>query len=134
MLDVLARLFDDAGRLVSVSRSEFGTGVRPMTVAVGLHFESLTVEFRADEDLDTLVAKLGPVPPGPNETRREIGELPPWNACVGLGLQWLWRLTNHQGYNDGVRMEFGEPERSPGVVVELIVAGSAIETFAVNRT
>jgi hypothetical protein len=76
MLDVLARLFDDAGRLVGVTHSEFDDDAR-IVVAVMLSFEFLTVEFRADADTDTLVIDLQPNESEPGESRVEVGEVPP---------------------------------------------------------
>src|SRR4051794_28717456 len=114
MLDVLARLFDDAGRLSGVTHTRFDNA--RLIVAVGLRFESLEAEFRANPEDDTLVVSLGPGVLGPDESRFEAGDAQPWKRCLGLRLRWAWKLTNHQGYPDGVRLEFSQPDQPFSVV------------------
>lgn len=76
-----------------------------------------------------LAVSLGTLTPEPSETLIESGNSAPWSACMGFGICWAWRLTNQQGYSDGVRLEFSEPGEVSRAVVELIVAASAIELF-----
>jgi hypothetical protein len=128
MLDTLAKIYDDGGRLAGVTCALFGGDPRFVT-AVGLRFVSASAVFRAVADDDTLSASLGPLIPTPDETLIEAGGFAPWSGCVGLSICWAWRLTNHQGYTDGVRLEFGERGQEPRAVVELIVAASAIRMF-----
>ena len=129
MLDTLAKIYDDGGPLVSVAYALFEGDPRFIT-AVGLRFESVSAVFRAVPDDDTLAAGLGPLEPEPDEVLVEAGDRGPWPACVGLGVCWAWRLTNQQGYTDGVRLGFSPPGEMSRAVVELIVAASAIQTFS----
>ena len=129
MLDTLAKIYDDGGTLIGVTYASFDRDPRFIT-AIGLRFESLSAVFRAEPDLDTLAASLGPLTPGPDEVLVEVGGREPWLACIGFGVVWAWRLTNQQGYTDGVRLEFGAPGEASRAVVELIVAASAIELFS----
>ena len=85
--------------------------------------------FRAVADDDTLVASFGPLVPEPKEQLIEAATSAPWPTCIGLGVCWAWRLTNQQGYSDGVRLEFSEPGGALSATVEFIVAASAIQIY-----
>src|SRR4051794_22950257 len=110
MLDTLAKIYDDGGPLVTVSYTLFEGDPRFIT-AVGLRFESFSAVFRAVAHDDTLTLSLGPLVPGPDEILIEADNSEPWSACVGLSICWAWSLTNHHGYNDGVRLEFSGPSQ-----------------------
>jgi hypothetical protein len=131
MLDTLAKIYDTAGRLVSVSQTLFEGDPRFVT-AVGLQFESLSAVFRAVPDDDSLAASLEPLVPEPSETLIDASQSAPWSACVGFTIYWAWRLTNQQGYSDGVRLQFSERGKDPPTLIELIVTASAIQTFVVT--
>lgn len=128
MLDTLAKIYDDAGRLVGVSQTLLEGDPRFVT-AVGLRFESLSAIFRAVPDDDTLAVSLGPIVPDPDETLVDSGSSAPWSDYVGFSVCWAWRLTNQQGYSDGVRLEFSESGKESRGIVELVVAASAIQVF-----
>ena len=72
-------------------------------------------------DDDTLAVTLGSLDSEAEETLTEASTTPPWSACIGLGVRGAWRLTNQQGYSDGVRLEFGKLEERARAVLELIV-------------
>src|SRR5438067_8887456 len=105
MLDTLAKIYDDGGRLAGVTYALFEGDPRFVT-AVGLRFESVSAVLRAVADDDTLAASLGPLVPEPGETLIKAATSAPWPMCIGLGVCWAWQLTNQQGYSDGVRLEF----------------------------
>ena len=53
----------------------------------------------------------------------------------GLPVQWAWEMTNQQGYTDGVRLEFGDPNDSnKSRTVELVVAASSLKFFLAHPT
>jgi hypothetical protein len=131
MIDPLAKIYDDSGRLVSVSQTLFEGDPRFVT-AVGFRFESLSAIFRAVPDDDTLAVSLGSLVPEPTETLIDASQSAPWSACIGFSICWAWRLTNQQGYSDGVRFEFSELGKESPAVIELIVAASAIQAFVVT--
>ena len=128
MLDVLAKIYDDGGRLLGVSQVLFERDPRFVT-AVSLRFESVSAIFRAVPDDDALAVSLGTLVPEPSETLIDTSSAVPWLACVGFSICWAWRLTNQQGYSDGVRLEFSERGKESRAVVELVVAASAIQVF-----
>src|SRR5438067_2203994 len=106
MIDSLRRVCDDGGRLVGVEYALHEGDARFVT-AIALRFESLTAVFRAVPDDDTLALSIGgPLAASPDEAVTDATGTPPWADYAGLGLAWAWRLTNQQGYTDGVRLEF----------------------------
>jgi Family of unknown function (DUF6334) len=128
MLDTLAQVIDDGGRLIAVTYALFEGNPGFVTGCV-LRFEGLTATFRAVGADDTLAAEIGGSDPGPDEEVANVSGSAPWAGCVGLGIHWGWRLTNQQGYTDGVRLEFGEPGGPPRAVVELLVVASVSRVF-----
>ena len=131
MLDILAKIYDDGGRLVEVSQSLF-EGDPTFVTAVGLRFESVSAIFRAVPDDDTLAVSLGLLVPEASETLIDASSALPWLVCVGFSICWAWRLTNQQGYSDGVRLEFSESGKESRAVIELVVVASTIEVFVVT--
>jgi len=131
MLNTLAKIYDDGGHLVNVTCTLF-EGDRKFVTAVGLRFESISAVFRANPDDDTLIASIGSLTADADETLVDISDSSPWATCLGAGACWLWQLTNQQGYADGVRLEFGNPDEQSRAVVELLVTASAIETLLVG--
>lgn len=123
--DMLPKLCYDAGRLVAVEHALLD-GDPQFLCAVRLTFESLAVVFRAVPDDDTVSVIEGGPFPEPDELLVTATDSVPWAACVGRKVEWAWLLTNQQGYEDAVRMEF-QTGRSG---VELVVAASAIRLYA----
>jgi hypothetical protein len=132
MLDTLAKICDDCGRLRGVSCTRFG-GDANFVTAVGLEFERLSVILRANPDDDSLDISLGTLTADAEETLSDISHSAPWSSCLSAGARWLWQLTNQQGRNDAVRFEFGNPDEQSRGVIELLVVASAVETYAVSR-
>jgi len=129
MLRSLARIYDDGGSLLRVEYALF-EGDPKFVTAVALHFESVSPVFRAISDDDTLVVTLSPLDLEAREIAIDVSQGMPWSLCRDHKIRWAWQLTNHQGYTDGVRLEFGKPTERSRAVVELIVAASAIQMFA----
>jgi len=128
MLDILAKIYDDGGRLVGVRYALF-EGDPKFVTGVELRFESVSAVFRAVADDDTLAVSLGTLKPEPDETLVDAGNSAPWAECLGLDICWAWQLTNRQGYADGSRLQFSMPGEESRAIVEFIVEASAIYIF-----
>jgi len=126
MLDALKRIYEEGGPLVGVAYSMYNDNANWVT-AVGLRFGTISAVFRAVPDDDTLNVSLGPLTPDEDETVIEVTESNPWCSCVGRGVSWAWRLTNQQGYSDGARLEFCNPDEQSSTVVEFVVVASGIQ-------
>lgn len=131
MLDTLKRVCDDGGQLVNVIGSQFISDEKLLWItAVALQFEKLTAVFRIDPADDALTESIGIPKAEPDERFIALSHLPPWESCIGKGVRSGWQLTNQQGYADGVRLEFGNPDEPSSRVVELIGIASRIQLFA----
>ena len=65
-------------------------------------FSQGTLAVSANPETDTIETTATPGAPSlPND----LGS-GPWAPAIGCSLLWIWRLTNHQGYEDGIQMEF----------------------------
>jgi hypothetical protein len=131
MLDELAEIYDEGGCLLGVKYSLFEGDPRNIT-AVALQFEKLSAVFRAVAADDSVAVMIGPLEPEPHEILIDASSSAPWSTCIGLNISWAWQLTNQQGYDDGVRLEFSSTGESSDPVVELIVMASAIKMFVLS--
>ena len=130
MLEALAQINDDGGPLLGVQCTLFQGDPRFVT-AISLRFASLSAVFRAAPNDDTLAVTFGSLDSDTEETLVEADTTQPWSACMGSEVRWAWRLTNQQGYSDGVRLEFRNPDEASRAVVELLVVASAIQISVV---
>jgi len=133
MLETLAQIFDNGGQLTGVSCAAFD-GEYTFITAFAFQFEGLTAVFRAMPDDDTIAANIGHLKAESDEIVLDVGGWSPWPECIGRTVRWAWRLTNPQGYTDGVRLEFGHPDEVSSTVVELVVAASGIRVFVVAES
>jgi Family of unknown function (DUF6334) len=129
MLETLAKICNDCGRLVSVKYVLF-EGASHQISAILLQFELATATIRAVSDDDTLEVFLGTFVPNQEETLVDMSASSPWEYLKGSGIFWAWQLINQQGYTDGLRLEFGEPNSN--TILEMIVIASTIKIFRVS--
>ena len=125
MIEALQKASDDGNRLVSVREALLEPGYSLIS-DIELEFEGCTVVVSAIEEFDTISISLSTLPesraftPAANQF---------WQGCIGKQLQWAWLLKNHQGYIDGVRLEFFDPDSPGSVIGELIVAASSLQLY-----
>jgi hypothetical protein len=128
MLDLLAKIYDEAGSLVGARYALFN-GDPGFITAVELRFEKMSSVFRANPDDDTLEVRIGSLSLDDSETALDVTDLDLWAQYCGQNLSWAWQLTNQQGYSDGVRLEFNTSAKQTAAIVELVVVASAIQLF-----
>ena len=131
MLESLAKICNDYGQLVGVKYALF-EGVPHQISAILMQFETVTATFRAVSDDDTLEVSLSPFVPEQEEILVDMSTSTFWEYLKGSGVLWAWRLTNQQGYEDGVRLEFRDPSGKSTTIVELIVIASTIKIYTVS--
>lgn len=88
--------------------------------AVRMNFESVSLTFGIDEEFDEVTSL----------TERELEAMiscqlsPQLERVIGSRCVWCWKMTNNQGYTDGLRFEF-----SNGVIVEFVAVASIFNIF-----
>lgn len=103
--------------------------------SVRLVFDGTAVTVRIDPDSDTLFVE----PDRPHTADStdlkliDASKRSVWKAANGASLRWLWYLTNHQGYADGVQLEFVNEETDRRSCVQLLAIGSQITVQRVVR-
>jgi glycosyltransferase involved in cell wall biosynthesis len=134
LIESLQRICDHGQRLVSVDLALF-QGDRQFVTAVCLKFEFLTAVFKAMPDYDTLAVKIAEFEVDKDEEVVSATASHPWATLIGGKVVWGWRLTNQQGYTDGVRLEFIEPGKlQTRGIIDMVVGASMIEISEVVRT
>lgn len=132
--DALTRIHDDAGPLRAV-RYVQDENLPTFPVGVILEFEILSATILAEPNYDEILVRLTPYEPKSGEKVVAVGTEDPWLEMYGLSVLWTWRMTNQQGYTDGLRLEFGDPDDNhKSRTVEMVVAASSIKLFAVGPT
>jgi hypothetical protein len=128
MIELLRHACYNGGNLRHVREILLDPDYEPI-MAVELQFDALTVTFSAMADDDTIMAASGPFT-GP--LRQTIN--PVWALCIGKSLQWAWLMTNQQGYTDGARLEFNDPDNPQSVIVELVAEASSLSVYLAGPT
>jgi len=130
VLTELQKLFDEAGPLLAVGETRFESSPAFVT-AYDFAFANLSARLLADSEFDTIRLVVAPRGVPSNAGTLDVSTCAPWTRAIGLEVVWAWALTNQQGYTDGLRLQFGLGEK--GVVVELVVSASRLETFIPTR-
>lgn len=124
--EALSRICGNAGALRAVHYVLFD-GSPSFVVGVVFDFEAISAVMLADGTSDEILIRLAPYDLEPDEELIAVSDKSPWNEFCGLHVRWAWEMTNQQGYSDGLRFEFGDPEASEkGGTVEMLVAASSI--------
>lgn len=125
--EALSRICGDAGALRAVHYVLFDDSPS-LLVGVIFDFETLNATMLAESTYDEILIRLAPYDLESDEKLLTVSGRSPWNELCGLRIRWAWEMTNQQGYNDGLRFEFGDPETGEkGETVEMLVAASAIQ-------
>ncbi|WP_145924387.1 DUF6334 family protein [Microbulbifer aggregans] len=128
MLKALQDIHDSAGVLRHVVEYQFAN---ELLIALELCFQSRTYFLLADAELDALVITDSWGPDDKNLSSTDVSRNYPWNKVIGQEVLWSWMLTNHQGYSDGMRMEFAGLNSK--LALEVIVEASEICVFSASR-
>ena len=131
--DLLGVLYDTAGKLVAVRYSIYDTkpNGKDWIDAIEMRFEGAVASAYADRDFDTIRLELGELTIRENCYVKIATSLKPWETVVGTSPVWIWLLTNQQGYEDGLRLEFSSiQENRRGNVITLVVIASAILVYS----
>ena len=126
--DALDALLVDRGRLKAVLdidlslpggvlafEFETGTTIAWVNSSDAAELADMAVAGRDDPSMKRPLELLGS-----GDTNDVIGltEQSPWSQLVGNYVAWAWTLTNHQGFEDGVQMEFVETSTMTSTILQ----------------
>src|SRR5262245_27986862 len=103
--DLIGVLYETAGKLVSVRYSIYDSKPdgQDWIDAIEMRFEGAVASAHAEVDTDTIRIELGELTIRENCYVKSATLVKPWDTVVGASLDWIWLLTNQQGYEDGLR-------------------------------
>lgn len=116
-----------AGALVAV----FGTPVDSGGgyVALEFRFAQGSLRLTCDDDTDEVVVEMRGTGPLPAQEDLSADDL--FAPMVGKDLEYVWWLTNHRGYEDGLQMRLLDLSHRTEVTAQFEVAASVL--VAANR-
>ncbi len=57
----------------------------------------------------------------------------PWNEAIHRPMLWVWQLTNHQGYPDGIQFAFLDEESGiEAIIIQAMGKASTLEIGVVR--
>jgi hypothetical protein len=57
-----------------------------------------------------------------------------WASAVGKPILWFWTMKNHQGYRDGVQLQFATDVDEHPVTLQLLAVASTLDVVLVPLT
>lgn len=129
----LARIVDQQQRLQRIEYLlDADLPQRPVVAKFVFEVDCFCVTVDGNDDSILVSEKV----PTEHENDRSICvslEPGPWDCAVGAKLTWVWILTNQQGYEDGVQLEFGAAAGHLPACFQLIALASTLEVRSVTR-
>ena len=113
MEELVKRVVEEFGHLVSVlggttDIADPALPVRFEQYEFGFEHGYLTISAAHDDDTVRLTDSRMALP-----RTVVLSASAPWSAAVGSGILWIWILQNHNGYRDGIQIEFGRRSGAP---------------------
>ncbi len=104
-------------------------------VWVELVFSNGILSLRVNGDDDTIVLSVDQLGDDTNRRsliRRDFPEIE--ERILSKTIFWVWELCNHQGYIDGIQIEFTDKEKKceNNAVLQFIAIASKIEIYFLN--
>ena len=131
-LDVLHMATYEGGELKKVEEARFD-GQPHFVTAMVFAFEKLSLVISVNDYTDEVVLAVGDSKAPGEGLVVDVSTSPPWDKAIGREIRWAWRLTNQQGYDDGVQFEFANPNDSSECVIELIAEASMLTKYVLKR-
>ena len=121
--ELIKRVVEDFGSLVSISgetvdRADPTPPHRFEQYEFGFDHGHLTVSPASEDDTVRLTDTRMTLPHA-----LRLTESAPWSAAIGSGVLWMWILQNHNGYRDGVQIEFGHSSEHLSVQLMCMASG-----------
>ena len=121
MSDDVMQAVEGFGALSMVTVTEYQPG---WVTSVRLEFEGVFLLVEVDDDYDTIIWSVGAVEDLPSP-RRSIPD--DWLPLISFRVRWLWLLTNHRGFQDGLQIEFFRDRET--TIIQLMAEGSGLKLY-----
>src|SRR5262245_47757403 len=93
-----------------------------MLAVVNIGFEKGSLSILADGDDDSIVVLEGA---HPFDGLEDVSDVEPWSSLIGGQPLWMWMMTNHRGYTDGLQLHVRTVNGE--VIIQLLVIGSSLK-------
>jgi hypothetical protein len=124
----------DRGEQLRVVHFIFDEDLPKGPVAIIFTFETLSFCALVNASDDTLsISSALPLELQSHARIKVDDNSAPWNQMMGAALIWSWRLTNQQGYSDGLQLEFRRDGHGALACVQLIAIASTLELRSLAR-
>lgn len=100
--------------------------------SIRMIFEELGVSIRVDPDWDTLVVEPCEADVVRGQQVYDASHEAVWARTIRTTPQWIWRLTNQQGYSDGLQFEFIDKDAKREWSVQILASASQIKVRTVS--
>ena len=101
--------------------------------AICLVFENRSLFFFAQDDDSLGVSTSKDAIPDDDLQVHDITASAHWSLAVGRTMTWVWRLTNQQGYLDGIQFEFSKDSYNKSWQVQILIVAGAVQAREIRR-
>lgn len=119
----------DEGSALSGVRYELFEGDPNFITSVIFRLDAIEIKFKAEPNYDEITVELNNSETDSDCEIVDVSKISPWTSLIGSQSSWIWLLTNNQGYEDGVRIEFRNEQEKVINTVDLIVMASSIKLY-----
>ncbi|NEO87418.1 MAG: hypothetical protein F6J87_24635 [Spirulina sp. SIO3F2] len=124
-LTKIQEIWNRAGVLTNVYAAIFNSDPEFIT-ALSFDLSSTSMTLQVESCYDEVIVNGHPLVLEKDETVIDVSHKSPWKNALGQRMRWVWLLTNQQGYEDGIRIEFTNPDEKTQITTCLIVCASRI--------
>jgi hypothetical protein len=94
-----------------------------------LEFDSKKFSILVKSEDDTLEILTGEAQLERNSNLKVMTDCEPWRTARRAIVRWVWKMTNHKGYFDGIQLEFMDPNTTSVVLVIQFIAVASSLSF-----
>jgi hypothetical protein len=127
--DILCKAVYEGGVLLKVEYLFDDYLEFPVSIIFSLEHLLLVIKAVSDDDTVEITNQM---PRIDNACKIvDVSSKKPWDKLIQHKLQWVWGLTNQQGYFDGFQLDFnrGNNESNDPNIIQLLVIASSLKTY-----
>lgn len=117
-----------------IQQVDYLFGVLDDPIGVCMYCNTVVFLFLVDPDDDSIVIQAEE----PQYISGDLIYVPAsatqvWRNAIGANLEWIWVLSNQQGYQDGVQIEYHKPASRARGCVQFIARASSLEVRIISK-